>query len=199
MNQQTEEYLKEKIFPELEKGRPGWDKPHTEAVVSYMKEIIKQVPQLEPVKEILIIAAYAHDWGYAGLFQDGKPVDLKKIMESKKLHMIIGAEKIGKLLEDDVFNYLTNEQKQRTIHLVRVHDKLDGSLKDIDELALLEADTLGMIDVEKVKPTFDKEDNEKWMKICICRRERISRFINPYSKEKIEKLFKKREEYFQNI
>jgi len=44
MNQSVtkiENYLQKIIFPELDKGRPNWDKPHTIAVILKLKKIFK--------------------------------------------------------------------------------------------------------------------------------------------------------------
>jgi hypothetical protein len=196
MNADVEKFLQDTIFPDLEEGRPNWDKPHTEAVVSYMKEIIENVPSLKEMEDVLIISAYAHDWGYAGLFHDGKPVDIERIKESKKLHMILGAEKIKNLLKEPIFDYLSKEQKERIIHLVRVHDRLDDYLKAEDELTLFEADLMGMLDVVKVKPTFDKETNDSWMQVC--RKQRFHQLYHEYSRKKVEELFAERMAYFED-
>lgn len=63
-----EQALINAILPELEKGRPNFDRPHTVAVVIKVKEIIKNNPQLKLDEAVLIVAAYSHDWGYADLF-----------------------------------------------------------------------------------------------------------------------------------
>ncbi|HUW22225.1 MAG TPA: HD domain-containing protein [Candidatus Bathyarchaeia archaeon] len=109
---QLEDYLQKKIFPELEKGRPDFDKPHTVAVVKKLKEILKNSPALKLDKIVLIIAAYSHDWGYAGLFQDGMPVQLKEVNDAKNDHREIGAKKLAGLLRNKFFNFLTREQKK---------------------------------------------------------------------------------------
>ncbi|MCD8484338.1 hypothetical protein LRY65_02005 [Candidatus Woesebacteria bacterium] len=107
-----ETILRDTIFPELEKGRPNWDRPHTEAVVKYLKEIIAQTPELKLDRDVLIIAAYAHDWGYADLFADGKPLNFDQVISRKKEHMRLGAEKLEKLLQKPEFDFLTKEQKK---------------------------------------------------------------------------------------
>lgn len=109
MNPEAEELLISKIFPDLEKGRPGWDKPHTEAVVRYIKEIIGANPNLDLDTDVLIISAYAHDWGYSGLFVAGRPVTLAENADKKEIHMQLGAQKIRELLNETEFDYLTNE------------------------------------------------------------------------------------------
>lgn len=188
-----EDLLKAKIFPELEAGISNWDKPHTEAVVEHIKAIIENSPQLNLDKDVLIIAAYAHDWGYSGLFEAGKPLSLDDINNAKKAHMRIGADKLSKLLQASVFNFLSEERKKRAVHLVGVHDKL-GDLKDPDEIVLMEADTLGGLDIEKVKPSFDKASNERYMRGV--RKMRYPKFMTDHGKKQFEKLYRSREEYY---
>lgn len=190
-----EDLLKKTIFPELELGRPNWDKPHTEVVVKYIKTIISSSPSLSVDQDVLIIAAYAHDWGYSGLYRKGKPLKLTDIVSAKKTHMNIGALKIAKLLSNRSFDFLSENQKQRIVHLVQRHDMLP-ILKDDDELILMEADTLGGLDVTKVKPTFDKESNDKYMKGV--KTKRYPMFITDYSKKQFEKLYKLREVYYES-
>ncbi|MFA5986035.1 MAG: HD domain-containing protein [Parcubacteria group bacterium] len=87
-----EEYLKEKILPDLENSRGGFDKIHTLEVVDWLKQIIRHNPELELDETVLLIAAYAHDWGYAGLFRDGQVMNSEIIENAKKLHMELGAK-----------------------------------------------------------------------------------------------------------
>jgi hypothetical protein len=199
MNEQAERFIQETVLPELDKGRPGFDKQHTIAVVANMRDIIAHTPSLVPHTEVLTIAAYLHDWGYADLYQDGYPIPeygSAAVKEFKRLHMEIGSRKAEKLLADAHFDYLSPEQKMRIVHLVLVHDKIDGSLVDEDELTLFEADTLGVLDVNRMTPTMDKETNEKWM--VDCRNIRFSKFIHGYSKEKFEEYYALRTKWFEN-
>lgn len=191
-----EDFLKSSVLPELEAGRPNWDKPHTECVVEHLKAIINNNPELNLDRDVLIIAAYAHDWGYAGLFSGGRPLNLEDVENAKETHMRIGAEKLTQLLKNNIFDFLSEEQKQRTIHLVQAHDKLN-SLKDPDELVLMEADTLGGLDVEKVKPGFDKESNAKYMQGV--KNKRYPLFITDYGKKEFERLYKAREDYYTSL
>jgi len=193
MNQLVEKFLQDTIFPELEKGRPRFEKPHTIAVVQKAKDIIREIPQTPVDSDVIVIAAYAHDWGYAGLFQGGIIVDYDDITKVKPLHMEIGAQKIEALLKDNVFAFLSSAQKDRIIHLVRIHDNLDG-LADPDELILMEADTLGAIDIEAVKPTFDAPSNEKYMNGVL--KKRVAMFMTEYGKREAERLIALRNEYY---
>ena len=85
--EKIESFLQNAIFPELEKGRPNWDKPHTSAVVHFYKQIIQNSPNIRVDFIVILIAAYAHDWGYAGLFHEGEPFTLNDVLSMKKLHM----------------------------------------------------------------------------------------------------------------
>ncbi len=190
-----EKYLQNNILPELEKGRPNWDRPHTIAVVENLKDILKHSKDLNLDGTVLIITAYAHDWGYSGLFKDGKPLQLNEIMDAKEEHMRIGAEKLKKMLENAVFDELTLSQKERAVHLVKMHDVLP-LIKEPDERVLLEADTLGALDVKKVTPAFDQMSNKRWM--YTVRKKRLPLFITEYSKKKFEELFGEREKFYVN-
>src|SRR3989339_1579799 len=174
-----EKYLKEKILPDLEKSRGGFDKIHTLEVVAWLKQIINHNPKLKLDETVLIIAAYAHDWGYADIFRDGQIMNFEIIENAKKLHMELGAKKIERLLADNFFSFLTDTQKSRCIHLVAVHDK-KFEINDIDELILMEADMLSALDVNSSKPVLDFESNKKFMKAILATR--IPKFITEFSK-----------------
>lgn len=191
--EKLETYLQNNIFPEFERGRPDWDRPHTESVVGYLKEIVEN-SNVDLDFEVLLIAAYAHDWGYANLFEQGQPAQLGEVNNAKKAHMHVGAEKLKRLLEASFFDYLTAEQKARAVHLVIVHDMI-YKLTDLDEIVLMEADTLGSLDVTRIKPTFNKESNEKY--IHGARKGRFTRFRTEYGKKEFERLYKLREEYYE--
>ncbi len=194
--EQIEEFLKEHIFPELEKGRAGFDMPHTQAVVFYLKEILNNSPSINVDNIVLLIAAYAHDWGYADLFTQGKPINYEEVKNAKKLHMELGVQKIHSLLKDPFFSFITTEQKERIIHLVGIHDKL-VELKEIDELVLMEADTLGGLDIKLITPFKDKESNIKYIEGVKAKR--VPLFITEFGKSKVEELIKKREQYASQL
>ncbi|MEK7096977.1 MAG: hypothetical protein AAB859_01535, partial [Patescibacteria group bacterium] len=96
----------------------NWDKPHTQAVVFYTKEIIKATPELDTDCNVLIISAYAHDWGYTDFYKLGSSLTQSEYLEAKKVHMAIGAEKIMNLLACNEFSSLKPEQKSRIIGLI---------------------------------------------------------------------------------
>jgi hypothetical protein len=185
MTPEVEDFIQKQIFPDLVKGRPGWDKPHTEKVVYYLKEIVLHSPELALDEDVLLIAAYAHDWGYSGLFHKGKPASLQAVRMHKSLHMELGAQKVAELLKDNHFSYLSSDQKERIRYLVSVHDKLN-ILSDIDELVLMEADTLGALDPGEGVSDFSEVDIEQWL--TRTKERRITRFITTYSKEKAAEL-----------
>lgn len=188
-----EEYLKEKILPDLEKSRGGFDKIHTLEAVDWLKQIIEHNPELKLDKDVLLIAAYAHDWGYSDLFAEGEIMQFEKVKKAKKLHMELGAQKLEKLLEDYFFSFLTDTQKERSIHLVAVHDK-KFELKDVDELILMEADMLSSLDINTKKPIFDAESNKKFMEVMLVTR--IPKFITEFSKKEAKRLVKAREAHY---
>jgi hypothetical protein len=191
----VEKYLKKKIFPDLEKGRGDFDKIHTIEVVDWIKKIIQHNPNLKLDKVVLVIAAYAHDWGYYGLFGDRKNLKDDEITKLKPLHMELGAKKLNILLKEGIFSFLSDEQKNRCVHLVFMHDK-KFELNDIDELILLEADSLSGMDVGGEKPVFDVESNKTFMASIDIR---ISKFVTNYSKNEAKKLLRKRKQYFAKL
>ena len=188
-----EEYLKEKILPDLETSRGGFDKVHTLEVVDWLKQIVCHNPELKLDETVLLIAAYAHDWGYSGIFRNGQVMNFEIIENAKKLHMELGAKKVEKLLQDDIFSSLTDEQKVRCVHLVAVHDK-KLEIKDVDEIILMEADVLSGLDVNTKKPVLDAESNIKFMESML--NIRIPKFITEFSKKEAKRLIKNREDYF---
>ncbi len=193
--QEIEVYLQDTIFPELDRGRPDWDKPHTVAVVYYLKKIIEHTPSVPVDFSILLIAAYAHDWGYAGLFKNGIALTLKDIVAVKELHMQIGVKKITHLLTDSFFSFLSVMQKERIIYLVGIHDKLK-ELKSTDEFILMEADTLGALDTDYIKPFTDQESSNQYMQGVETKR--IPLFITDYGKKKVYELIQKRKRYYES-
>ena len=192
---EIEKYLKARILPDLERGRPNFDRPHTLAVVYWLKQIIKHNPELNLDKLVLLIAAYAHDWGYADMFRQGRKAQYNEVQKAKVKHMKLGAAKLQKLLDDKFFSFLTEKQKKRCLHLVAVHDNLN-ILKDSDELVLMEADTLGALDVNFVKPTFDFQSNQKYMEEVT--KKRLPKFITTFSRKRAEIFLKERTKYYSN-
>ncbi len=189
-----ENYLKGKIFPDLEKGRPNWDKPHTIAVVAWLKRILENSSDLNLDYPVLLTSAYTHDWGYSQIYSPDKLTNYNQVQNAKVLHMGLGANKVKELLNDNFFSFLSQSQKKRIVHLVKIHDRLDR-LDEIDELILMEADTLGALDVSLVKPTFDCQSNLRYIEEV--RKKRISKFITDYSKKASEKLVEARLNFYK--
>lgn len=189
-----EEYLKEKILPDLEKSRGGFDKIHTLEVVDWLKQIISHNPELKLDEIVLLISAYAHDWGYSNIFKEGQVMNFDIVEDAKKLHMELGSKKIALLLQDNFFSFLTDTQKERCVHLVAVHDK-KFEIKDIDEVILMEADMLSALQISKGKPVYDAKSNEKFMESML--KTRIPKFITEFSKNEAERLIKIREDYYK--
>jgi hypothetical protein len=182
-----EKYLYSKIFPDLAEGRPS-DKPHTELVVAYVKMILKYNPDIDPVP--VIIAAYAHDWGYTHMFGTNTGLSLAEIGAKKDLHMQFGAEKLARLLSNSVFDQLTPNQKNRSVHLVKVHDNLK-SIKDLDEIILMEADTLAGLEPDIMGKFRDPDSEARFLKKN--RELRFPLFKNKYSLNEYERLYLKRQ------
>lgn len=189
-----EEYLKKKILPDLVDSRGGFDKIHTLEVVDWIKRIIDHNSQLRLDRVVLIIAAYAHDWGYSGIFKKDQVMNNKIIDSAKPLHMVLGAEKTRKLLADDFFSFLTDKQKERCIHLVAVHDK-KYEIKDTDEVILMEADMLSTLDVDTDKSVIDAESNKAVMDSIL--NIRLPKFITKFSKHEAKRLIQRRINYFK--
>jgi hypothetical protein len=196
LTQQALQLISETILADLERGRPDWDLPHTKAVVHHVQELIAQAPELQLDEDVLVIAAYAHDWGYAGLFEQGAKADWDKVMAAKQQHMAIGAEKIAELLRRQEFEFLSEQQKQRIVHLVGNHDKL-REIDETDELVLMEADTLGGLDGERVHPSFDKASGLRYLQGV--RKARLPKFITEHGKARARELLQKAETHYRSL
>lgn len=189
-----EKVLQETIFPDLLKGRKDFDLPHTKAVVYWMNKLLTSTTEIGLDTQVMITAAYAHDWGYIGLFEGVDSNDPKVISAQKPLHMERGAELISKLIDTQLLAYFTLEQKQQVAHLVSVHDKVEELQTDA-EILMMEADTLGMLDTDLVKPTFSKEDNDRFIEKEVKQR-RALKFKHAVAKENLDTLISKRENYY---
>jgi putative nucleotidyltransferase with HDIG domain len=156
----------------LRRGRKNWDEPHTRAVVFYAGEIAKSA-DLDVL--VLTTTAWLHDIGYRGLFNGDESKSFEQVMDKKEAHMINGAKLAKEFLDrPEISGYYTKDQKEEIIHLVSVHDKVE-ELTTGNELAFMEADTLGAIDTGKVSSTFGKEDGREYVEGELLRR-RYSRF-----------------------
>jgi len=171
----------------LEKGRIGWDVPHTRAVVHYAKLITRSVNA-----DLMVIptAAWLHDIGYYGLFK-GDSGKYEVVQDRKARHMIVGAEMAREFVDgEEVMGILTPRQRDRVVELVSVHDRVEELDDDLDKRILMEADTLGAIDVRRVRPTFDKEGRARYVEIDLNTR-RGPRFRTSLGKELLAELIPK--------
>lgn len=193
---QIEQVLQETIFPDLLKGRKDFDLPHTKAVVYWMKHLLSTIPNTQIDSQVLITAAYAHDWGYIGLFDGIDSNDPKEIAKKKPLHMERGAEFITNLIETKLSQFFTEEQKKQVAHLVFMHDRVE-KLATEEELLIMEADTLGMLDAERAAPTFSKEDNDLFVEKEVKNR-RIPKFFHSEAVSVAQKLIVLRQHYFDS-
>lgn len=118
-----------------------------------------------------------HDIGYYGQFEGLKTAGLDKVRDKKEVHMVVGAQMASSFLNsDEIKKYLTPEQIKRIVHSVSVHDKIER-LKDLDELVLMEADSLGAIDLSFVEPTYKGKEALDYLDKNSVRRR--GRFITP--------------------
>lgn len=158
----------------LRKGRKEWDEPHTRAVVHYAGQIAKSEGEDALV---LVTAAWFHDIGYHALFEDEESKDYQKVMDRKERHMVNGARMAREFLEiPGISKRYSERKKDRIVHLISVHDKLE-ELREKDEIILMEADTLGAIDIEKVATTFDYDSFMSYLSDLYGRR--VPRFQTP--------------------
>ncbi len=176
----------------LSKGRPGFDVPHTLAVVHWANELTR-IHSLDRL--VLITAAYLHDIGYFGRFDDLEVADRAQVLDRKAAHMIAGAKMAGDFLNSDgVRDYFSEEQRARIVHLVSVHDNLE-KLTDLDELVLMEADTLGAIDTEKVQPTFKGREALNYLDVTVAKRR--SRFVTSEAMQAFDQLAERYRNFIQ--
>lgn len=177
----------------LRQGRREWDEPHTRAVV-YYAELIAKKEGLDIL--VLVSAAWLHDIGYFGLFKPGESEKYEEVMDRKKAHMVEGAKMAAEFLNrPEIQGFYTPQQRERIVHLVRIHDKLEAQ-REVDEFALMEADTLGAIDITRVKPTFDKEDARKYIVKDLTLR-RYGKFVTMTGVNLFNELLPKFEAYFK--
>ncbi|MEA2056135.1 MAG: hypothetical protein U9O78_00240 [Patescibacteria group bacterium] len=191
----VEKILRQIILKDLaNKGRRGWDKPHTEAVVYWIKYLLEEIDQ-EFDHLVMVTAAYAHDWGYMGLFEGIDSSDYREIIKRKKMHMKLGADKIEQLIYRRLSRFFTEKQTLRTVYLVEWHDAFD-KIKDEDQVLLLEADTLGAMDMSRLPGGMSYESNQKYVRDV--REKRFPLFRHKVAKEMGEKLLQERIDFYEN-
>jgi len=178
----------------LRHGREGWDIPHSKAV-AYHAAQIALAEGLDAKAHFT--AGWLHDTGYFRAFNPNESHNLGKITERKTLHMIRGVEyaeiffKLKKMT-----GFYTPAQQELIMFLIGTHDKLD-ELSTIDQIAFMEADTLGMIDLSRIKPTFDRATALKNIEGEL--KKRVSLFRTEYGKRMLSELFPKYLNYCNDV
>lgn len=168
----------------LKHGREGWDIPHSKAVAYHTAQIA--------LAEGLDVrahytAGWLHDTGYFKVFNPNESHDIEKIADKKTLHMIRGVEYADIFFQlKKMTEFYTPAQQELIKLLIGTHDKLD-ELKTIDQIAFMEADTLGMIDLSRIKPTFDRATALKNIEGEL--KKRASLFHTKYGKQMFRDLF----------
>lgn len=196
LSRSLEKLIADQILPELKLGRQDFDLPHTLAVVYWMKHLL-QTEASHLNHKVMIVAAYAHDWGYVGLFDQSESSNDPQIIAQKKAdHMDIGANKITHLLMSQFNQEFSSVEINKIAKLVKKHDLVE-LIKTEEEITLMEADTLGMLDITRVKPTFNQKDNQRFIDQQIYGR-RLPKFIHPVAKQTATKLANKRLKYYQS-
>lgn len=194
-----ERILRQLILKDLaNKGRPKWDKPHTECVVYWMKYLLQQLgPSTALNPKVLITAAYAHDWGYTDLFSRKNILTIDQARTKKKIHQQRGAVMIEQLIYRRLSSYFSETEVLRVTHLVSVHDDV-YNLKDEDEKLLMECDALSMIDSVRVPPMLDATENEYLMRTSAYEK-RLPLFVHDEAREIAEKLLKHRAKFYRDL
>ena len=185
LEKELEEKVKAEAIRHLERGKPGWDTPHTLASVYWMRQLIKGEGGDE---RILVTAIYLHDIGYSPKFK--KDYTYEEVKADKHKHMVVGAREAEKILRK--LHYSSEEIKE-IVHLVGMHDKLD-EVKTSNDILVMEADSLAQIDRKRVKPTFNREDYIEYIKDF--EKERAPRFKTETGKKHLKLLLMKAKAYF---
>lgn len=159
---------------------------HTLAAVFWMKQLINTEGGDE---RILVPAIYLHDIGYPEALKQKKN-DFDSHKAAKALHMEIGARIAESILKE--LNFSPNEIKE-TSHLISVHDRYD-LLSTHNEQLVFEADSLSVIDREKVKPDFSKVDYQRFLEFY--EKNQIPLFKTKTGKEALRKLWPIAQNYY---
>lgn len=178
----------------LSQGRKDWDEPHTRSVVYYARKIATAEGA-----DVLVAAsaAWLHDIGYFGLFEGDSSKQHAEIKARKEQHMIRGAQMSQELFaRPEMQRRVSTQQAERIVHLVKVHDEVE-KLSALDEVIMMEADTLGAIDVTRVRPTFNYANAMRYMEGLTQRR--IPRFITTTGRDLAANLLPKFEAYVQTL
>lgn len=179
----------------LKHGREGWDIPHSKAVAYHAAQIARS-EGLDVRAHYT--AGWLHDAGYYKVFNlPHESHDLGKITDKKTQHMIKGVEYAEIFFQlKSMTEFYTPAQQELVKLLIGTHDKLD-ELTTIDQIAFMEADTLGMIDLSRIKPTFDRATALKNIEGELMKR--ASLFRTKYGKQTLTELFPMYLEYCNNV
>jgi hypothetical protein len=187
LNKKTETELKTECIKLLEKGKVGWDVPHTLLAVKKMRQLIKKEGGNET---ILIPTIYLHDTGYPYIEKNN---NFQKMMESKKDHAEI-AEKNAKIILKEL-NFSSAQIK--TIGcLIKNHDKIDIITKTRNGQLVFEADSLAQIDLPSITPTFTKKETIKFLNYF--KKHRLPKIKTKTGLTMIKTILKKAEKYIKN-
>ena len=184
LNPEIEEQIKNEAMKYLVKGRVGYDAPHTLAAVHYMRELIKNEGGDE---RILVTTMYLHDLGYPELKPGYTIHDVKK---TKKEHPTLSVKRAREVLEK--INDFTTIEIEKILFLILHHDDLEG-IDTHDQQLVFEADNLGKIDPDRVKPSFKKDNCLIFLKHF--KEKRMPLFKTKTGKAILNKLLPKLEKY----
>jgi len=176
----------------LEKGRVNFDIPHTRGTVDWVFRLATdynqkvesgEIPDGVPVDVIVLVtAAWPHDIGYYGEFDE--EASLSQVGDKKARHMAVGAEMAGRFLREHAADYLSQNQIIQVVNLDKVHDNLDH-IESVPEKILLEADTLGAMDVSWVEPTYKGVEALNYL-VRERMQKRYDLFITPLGLESLQ-------------
>jgi len=184
LDAEIENKIRARAIHILRNGREEWDVPHTLACVYWIKEILKHE---RGNAKIIIPAVYLHDIAYGILAVENTR---SSVMNLKKEHMKEGARMSREILKE--IGGFSEEEVERVAFLVGTHDKLD-ELTTHDQQLVFEADSLGQIDRDRVKPTFSKEDAQ--LSLERFKLNRAPRFKTETGKKFLSLLMHKAEKY----
>ncbi len=109
----------------------------------------------------------------------------------------IGIVGIKAMLGDAKTELPYEEQTEKIVHLIEVHDDFGRLGKDLEEIVLMEADTLGSIDLGRVTPTFDFENGLQYIEGL--KRKRLPKFQTELGKQLLDKLLPAFIGYFEEM
>ncbi|GEM_PF-926998 len=185
---ELEEQVKARVLTYLEQGKPNWDMPHTLKVVEYMRELLTHEGGNA---RVLIPAAYFHDSGYSLTNVAGQEgIEWQKILDVKRQHAVLGSAEAAKVLRE--IGGFTEEEIIEIARLVLVHDDLgDMPAKDFEregfnDLMIVEADSLGMID-PSIPGNLSATERKKFIEQEFIP-ERLPLFKSDFGKQKVAEL-----------